>query len=94
MDNKEQKSLNQIIEYRIKKIDELKNNDITPYPYKFNKEFDVSYILNHEKDLKDQRINLENLGMERFTDVYVFVINLCSENFPLQVQKHMTCNSK
>ena len=56
MDNKEQKSLNQIIEYRIKKIDELKNNDINPYPYKFNKEFDVSYILNHEEDLKDQEI--------------------------------------
>ena len=51
MDNKEQKSLKQIIEYRIKKIAELKDNNINPYPYKFNKEFDVSYILNNEKKL-------------------------------------------
>jgi len=54
VDNKEQKSLSQIIKYRIKKIDELKSNGINPYPYKFNKDYDVSYILTHEEKLKQR----------------------------------------
>ena len=76
MDNKEQKSLSQIIEYRIKKIDELKNNNINPYPYKFNKEFDISYILNHEKELEKQKIatagrlvSLRNMGKACFMNI-------------------------
>ena len=76
MDNKEQKSLNQIIEYRIKKIAELKNNNINPYPYKFNKEFDISYILDHEKDLEGQKIStagrvvsLRNMGKAAFMNI-------------------------
>ena len=76
MDNKEQKSLNQIIEYRIKKIDDLKKNDINPYPYKFDKEFDVSYILNNEENLQDQEIStagrivsLRNMGKASFMNI-------------------------
>ena len=76
MDNKEQKSLSQIIEYRIKKIDELKSNGINPYPYKFNKDYDVSYILTHEEKLKEQKIStagrivsLRNMGKACFMDI-------------------------
>ena len=57
MDNKEQKSLSQIIEYRIKKIDELRNNNINPYPYKFFKEHDISYMLDNEEGLKKKKIS-------------------------------------
>ena len=76
MDSKEQKSLSQIIEYRTKKIDELKNNNINPYPYKFNKDFDVSYILNHENDLSEQEfstagriVSLRNMGKAAFMNI-------------------------
>ena len=76
MDNKEQKSLSQIIEYRIKKIDELKSNGINPYPYKFNKDYNVSYILNHEEQLKEQEIStagrivsLRNMGKACFMNI-------------------------
>ena len=76
MDNKEQKSLSQIIEYRTKKIDELKNNNINPYPYNFNKDFDISYILNHENDLSEQEfstagriVSLRNMGKAAFMNI-------------------------
>jgi len=76
VDNKEQKSLKQIIEYRIKKIAELKDNNINPYPYNFNKEFDVSYILNNEKKLEGQKIStagrivsLRNMGKASFMNI-------------------------
>ena len=39
MDNNDQKSLKQIIDYRIKKINELLTNGIEPFPYKFKKDY-------------------------------------------------------
>ena len=76
MDNKEQSSLSQIIGYRIKKIDELKNNNINPYPYKFIKEHDVSDILDNEKKIKDKEIttagriiSLRSMGKACFMNI-------------------------
>ena len=58
MDNNAQKSLQQIIEYRIKKIEELRNNGVEPYPYKFIKKYNISYILNNENKLKGKNISV------------------------------------
>ena len=45
MDQNEQKSLKQIIDYRIEKINQLRDNGIEPYPYNFKKEYDVCNVL-------------------------------------------------
>ena len=58
MDNNEQKSLQQIIEYRIKKIEQLRNNGVEPYPYKFMKKYNILYILNNENKLKGKNISV------------------------------------
>ena len=56
MDNNDQKSLKQIIEYRIQKINQLRSEGIEPYPYKFKKDYDISYVLNSEKELMNKNI--------------------------------------
>ena len=70
------KSLKQIIEYRIKKINQLRNEGIEPYPYKFKKDYDISYILNSENNLKDKSItsagriiSLRNMGKACFMNI-------------------------
>ena len=52
MDNNDQKSLKQIIDYRIKKINELRSNGIEPFPYKFKKDYNISIALQSEDNLK------------------------------------------
>ena len=76
MDNSEQKSLKQIIEYRIKKVNELRNEGIEPYPYKFNKDYNISYVLDSESDLKDKSIalagrivSLRSMGKASFMNI-------------------------
>ena len=76
MDKNEHKSLNQIIDFRVEKINQLVSDGINPYPYKFNKEFDISYILDHEKDLEGQKIStagrvvsLRNMGKAAFMNI-------------------------
>ena len=76
MDNNDQKSLKQIIDHRIKKINQLRNEGIEPYPYKFDKEHDISYVLNSEKKLKDVSIalagrivSLRNMGKACFMNI-------------------------
>ena len=58
MDNNDQKSLKQIIDYRIKKINELRNNGIEPFPYKFKKDYNISTVLQSEDNLKDKAITI------------------------------------
>ena len=58
MDNNDQKSLKQIIDYRIKKINELRKNGIEPFPYKFKKDYYISNALQSEDNLKDKAITL------------------------------------
>ena len=48
------KNLSQIKKYRIEKINSLKAKGINPYPYKFNKQHDIDYIINNEQKLKDK----------------------------------------
>jgi len=57
MDNNEQKSLNQIIDFRIKKIDEFRNDDINPYPYKFKKDLNIDFINKNEEKLNEKNIS-------------------------------------
>ena len=58
MDNCDQKSLRQIIDYRIKKINELRSNGIEPFPYKFKKDYNISTALQSEDNLKDKAITI------------------------------------
>ena len=58
MDNNDQKSLKQIIDYRIKKINELRKNGIEPFPYKFKKDYNISTALQSEDNLKDKAITI------------------------------------
>jgi len=58
LDNNDQKSLKQIIDYRIKKINELRNNGIEPFPYKFKKDYNISIALQSEDNLKDKAITI------------------------------------
>ena len=58
MDNNDQKSLKQIIDYRIKKINELRSNGIEPFPYKFKKDYNISTVLQSEDNLKDKAITV------------------------------------
>ena len=76
MDNNDQKSLKQIIEYRIKKINQLREEGIEPYPYKFKKDYDISYVLKSEVDLKDKKaiiagriISLRSMGKACFMNI-------------------------
>ena len=76
MDNNDQKSLKQIIEYRIKKVNQLRSEGIEPYPYKFKKDYDISYILNSENNLKDKTIafagriiSLRSMGKACFMNI-------------------------
>tara|TARA_B100000614_G_scaffold251606_1_gene263367 strand:+ start:3884 stop:5374 length:1491 start_codon:yes stop_codon:yes gene_type:complete len=79
MENNEQKSLNQIIDFRIKKIKEIKAENINPYPYKFNKELDINYIIENEESLKDSNIitagrivSLRSMGKAAFMNIQDF----------------------
>ena len=58
MDQNEQKSLKQIIDYRIEKINQLRDNGIEPYPYSFKKEYDVCDVLSSEDKLQDKVISI------------------------------------
>ena len=76
MDNNDQKSLKQIIEYRIKKMNQLREEGIEPYPYKFKKDYDISYVLKSEVDLKDKKviiagriISLRSMGKACFMNI-------------------------
>jgi len=76
LDNNDQKSLKQIIEYRIKKINQLREEGIEPYPYKFKKDYDISYVLKSEVDLKDKKaiiagriISLRSMGKACFMNI-------------------------
>ena len=51
MDQNEQKSLKQIIDFRIEKINQLRESGIEPYPYSFKKEYDILNVLNSENEL-------------------------------------------
>ena len=76
MDNNEHKSLNQIIDYRIKKIDEFRNNDINPYPYKFRKDLNIYFINENEEKLKEKNIitagriiSMRSMGKAAFMNI-------------------------
>ena len=58
MDNNEQKSLNQIIEFRIQKREGLFKNKINPYPYNFSKENTISDLLENENILSDKKLSI------------------------------------
>ena len=49
MDQSEQKSLKQIIDIRLEKINQLRHEGVEPYPYSFNKEFNIDHVLLSEK---------------------------------------------
>ena len=76
MDNNEQKSLNQIIDFRIKKREILFENNINPYPYKFLKENTISEILENENKLSEKKlsiagriVSLRNMGKACFMNI-------------------------
>ena len=76
MDQNEQKSLKQIIDYRIEKINQLRDNGIEPYPYSFKKEYDVCNVLSSEDKLQDKVvsiagriISLRSMGKASFMNI-------------------------
>ena len=76
MDQDEQKSLKQIIGYRIEKINQLRDNGIEPYPYSFKKEYDVCNVLSSEDKLQDKVvsiagriISLRSMGKASFMNI-------------------------
>ena len=76
MDNNEQKSLNQIIDFRIKKIDEFRNDDINPYPYKFKKDLNIDFINKNEEKLNEKNIitagriiSMRSMGKAAFMNI-------------------------
>ncbi len=76
MDKDAQKSLKQIIDYRVKKINELIKDGLNPFPYKFDKEYDISYILGNEDSLNEKLIStagriisLRNMGKASFMNI-------------------------
>ena len=76
MDQNEQKSLKQIIDYRVEKINQLRDNGVEPYPYSFNKEYDIFNVLNSENELKDKTIatagrivSLRGMGKASFMNI-------------------------
>ena len=76
MDQNEQKSLKQIIGYRIEKINQLRDNGIEPYPYSFKKEYDVCNVLSSEDKLQDKVvsiagriISLRSMGKAAFMNI-------------------------
>ena len=58
MDKNEHKSLNQIIDFRVEKINQLVSDGINPYPYKFNKEYDIDFVIKSEEDLANKDISV------------------------------------
>ena len=76
MDNNEHKSLNQIIDFRIKKIDDFKNEKINPYPYKFKKDLNIDFINENEEKLKEKDIttagriiSMRSMGKAAFMNI-------------------------
>jgi len=76
LDQNEQKSLKQIIDYRVEKINQLRDNGVEPYPYSFNKEYDIFNVLNSENELKDKTIatagrivSLRGMGKASFMNI-------------------------
>ncbi len=76
LDKDAQKSLKQIIDYRIKKVNELIKDGLNPFPYKFDKEYDISYILNNEDSLDGKLVStagrivsLRNMGKASFMNI-------------------------
>ena len=76
MNNDEQKSLKQIIEYRIKKLNQLISDGINPYPYKFKKTHVISNVLDSENDLNEKIIilagriiSLRSMGKASFMNI-------------------------
>ena len=76
MDQNEQKSLKQIIGYRIEKINQLRDNGIEPYPYSFKKEYDICNVLSSEDKLQDKVvsiagriISLRSMGKASFMNI-------------------------
>ena len=70
------KNLSQIKKYRIEKINSLKAKGINPYPYKFNKQHDIDYIINNEQKLKNKIvitagriISIRNMGKSFFMNI-------------------------
>ena len=76
MDQNEQKSLKQIIDFRIEKINQLRESGIEPYPYSFKKEYDILNVLNSENELQDKIItiagrivSLRSMGKASFMNI-------------------------
>ena len=76
LDHNEQKSLKQIIDYRIEKINQLRDNGIEPYPYSFKKDYDIFNVLDSENKLKDKSftlagriISLRSMGKASFMNI-------------------------
>lgn len=58
LDQNEQKSLKQIIDIRIEKINQLREKGIEPYPYSFKKDFNINHVLDSEKELEGKSITI------------------------------------
>ncbi len=76
MDKNEHKSLNQIIDFRVEKIKQLISDGINPYPYKFNKNYDIDFVVKSEKDLENKEfsvagriISLRSMGKACFMNI-------------------------
>ena len=76
MDKNEHKSLNQIIDFRVEKIKQLISDGINPYPYKFNKKYDIDFVIKSEKDLENKEfsvagriISLRSMGKACFMNI-------------------------
>tara|TARA_X000001036_G_scaffold98832_1_gene91796 strand:+ start:2621 stop:4123 length:1503 start_codon:yes stop_codon:yes gene_type:complete len=76
LDQSEQKSLKQIIDIRLEKINQLRHEGVEPYPYSFKKEFNINHVLLSERKLKDKSItvagriiSLRSMGKACFMNV-------------------------
>ena len=54
--NKEQLSLKQIIDNRLKKLNDITDYGLNPYPNNYNKKFSTNYIVKNQKKLIDKEV--------------------------------------
>tara|TARA_B100002052_G_scaffold112687_1_gene103869 strand:- start:3390 stop:4880 length:1491 start_codon:yes stop_codon:yes gene_type:complete len=103
MDNNEHKSLNQIIDFRIKKIDEFKSDDINPYPYKFKKDLNIDFINKNEEKLNEKNIttagriiSMRSMGKAAFMNIQdeFDKIQLYIKNDTIGISKYNTIVKK
>ena len=67
------KSLNQIIEHRIEKLNKIKQGGVNPYPHNFNKKNDIDFCSKQEIDTCIQTagrvISMRKMGKASFLHI-------------------------